>query len=29
VEAGAKLVAVDEAILPQLPQLLELALEIE
>jgi CheY-like chemotaxis protein len=28
-EAGAKLVAVDEAILPQLPQLLELALEVD
>jgi CheY-like chemotaxis protein len=29
VEAGAKLVAVDDAILPQLPQLLEQALEVE
>ena len=29
VEAGAKLVAVDEAILPQLPQLLEQALEVD
>jgi CheY-like chemotaxis protein len=29
VEAGAKLVAVDEAILPQLPTLLEQALEVE
>lgn len=29
VEAGAKLVAVDDAILPQLPHLLEQALEVE
>jgi len=29
VEAGAKLVAVDEAILPQLPRLLEQALEVD
>ena len=29
VEAGAKMVAVDEAILPQLPQLLDQALEVE
>lgn len=29
VEAGAKLVAVDDAILPQLPQLLEQALEVD
>jgi CheY-like chemotaxis protein len=29
VEAGAKLVAVDEAILPQLPQLLNQVLEID
>lgn len=28
VEAGARLVAVDDAILPQLPQLLEQALEV-
>lgn len=29
VEAGAKMVAVDDAILPQLPQLLEQALEVD
>ena len=29
VEAGAKLVAVDDAILPQLPHLLEQALEMD
>jgi CheY-like chemotaxis protein len=29
VEAGAKLVAVDDAILPQLPHLLEQALEVD
>ena len=29
VEAGAKLVAVDEAVLQQLPQLLEQALEVD
>ena len=29
VEAGAKLVAIEEAILPQLPQLLEQALEVD
>jgi len=29
VDAGAKLVAVDDAILPQLPQLLEQALEVD
>lgn len=29
VNAGAKLVAVDDAILPQLPQLLEQALEVD